>query len=558
MKLHAKLILCLLSVLLVIVLTSQIFEQSRGSKALKHLADEARAALETREWMNAENVSRAVQFAAVDSMERGEMGRFEKILVAQREVKGLLEFSLYDEKGVARYSSEKKFRGQTLPAELKTQLLSEPKEIRRQTDAAFEIYQPQVAKASCIECHEWKAGQIGGVLAFRFTTESLESAKAEAADSLVELKRSSRLWMVITILTIIGVFVALAYIAVRRLIALPLGRLTHGLGQIADGNLKIRVPVDDSKDEIAQLSTAANRMAEALETKAHLALQISEGDLSHEVKLTSDHDTLGQALQKMILNLRIVVGNVTAAAESVASGAEQITGTAQSLSTGASEQAASVQQVSSAMEESTASIQHNADNAQQTNAISLKVAEDAIKAGQSVTRTVEAMKTIAQKISIVEEIARQTDLLALNAAIEAARAGEHGKGFAVVASEVRKLAVKSQSAAGEINQLSSGSVEIAEATGRMLEKLVPNIRRTAELVKEIATGSEQQNAGAAHINKAVQELDGIIQQTASAAEELASSSEQLASQAEQLKTAIQFFKVGKEPSKDGERTACSR
>ncbi len=543
MKLHAKLILCLLSVLLVIVLISQVFQQARGTAALQHLANESRAALETREWLNAENVSRAVQFAAVDSMERGEMGRFEKILAAQREVKGLLEFTLYDNNGVAQYSSDKKFRGQKLPAELKGNLLSKAEQIKRQTGNAFEIYQPQTAKASCIECHEWKEGQIGGVLAFRFSTETLDNANKDAAESMTELRHSSLFWMVVTVITITGVFIIVAYFVVRRLITRPLAQLTSGLQQIAEGNLTARVAVE-SKDEIAHLSTAANRMAEALDAKAQLALQISEGDLTHEVKLTSAHDKLGQALQKMITNLRDVVGNVTTAAENVASGAEEITGTAQTLSSGASEQAASVQQVSSAMEESTASIKHNTDNARQTDGISVKAAQDAVAAGQSVARTVLAMKAIAEKISIIEEIARQTDLLALNAAIEAARAGEHGKGFAVVASEVRKLAVKSQTAAGEINQLSSSSVEIAEAAGIMLEKLVPDIRKTAELVKEIATGSEEQNTGAVHINKAVQELDGIIQQTASASEQLAASSEQLASQAEQLQTAIQFFKVG--------------
>jgi methyl-accepting chemotaxis protein len=195
------------------------------------------------------------------------------------------------------------------------------------------------------------------------------------------------------------------------------------------------------------------------------------------------------------------------------------------------------------MEESTASIQQNTENARQTEKIAGKAAQDATDAGQSVASTVKAMKEIAQKISIIEEIARQTDLLALNAAIEAARAGEHGKGFAVVASEVRKLAERSQTAAGEISKLSSSSVEIAESAGTMLDKLVPDIKKTSDLVKEIAAGSEEQNTGAAQINKAVQELDKIIQQNAAASEEMASSSEELASQAEQLQSAIEFFKV---------------
>ncbi len=170
-------------------------------------------------------------------------------------------------------------------------------------------------------------------------------------------------------------------------------------------------------------------------------------------------------------------------------------------------------------------IKQNADNAQQTEKIALKAAHDAKEGGSAVTETVSAMKEIANKISIIEEIARQTNLLALNAAIEAARAGEHGKGFAVVASEVRKLAERSQVAAGEINRLSATSVQIAEKAGEMLTRIVPDIQKTAELVSEINAASAEQNTGAEQINKAIQQLDQVIQQNASVAEEMASTTE---------------------------------
>ncbi|MBF0536885.1 MAG: hypothetical protein HQL03_01385, partial [Nitrospirae bacterium] len=160
-----------------------------------------------------------------------------------------------------------------------------------------------------------------------------------------------------------------------------------------------------------------------------------------------------------------------------------------------------------------------------------------------VADAVSAMKEIAGKISIIEEIARQTNLLALNAAIEAARAGEHGKGFAVVAAEVRKLAERSQKAAGEIGHLSSTTVNKAEQAGGMLAKLVPDIKRTSELVQEISAASNEQNSGADQINKAIQQLDQVIQQNASASEEMASTAEELSAQAEQLQSAISFFKL---------------
>jgi methyl-accepting chemotaxis protein len=196
------------------------------------------------------------------------------------------------------------------------------------------------------------------------------------------------------------------------------------------------------------------------------------------------------------------------------------------------------------MEQMVSNIKQNADSAQQTDKIANKSATDAAESGKSVVEAVAAMKEIASRVSIIEEIARQTNLLALNAAIEAARAGEHGKGFAVVAAEVRKLAERSQKAAGEINQLSGTTVKVSEKAGEMLDKLVPDIKRTAELVQEIAAASKEQDTGAEQINKALVQLEKVIQQNASASEEMASTTEELSSQSEQLVSALAFFRTG--------------
>ncbi len=213
------------------------------------------------------------------------------------------------------------------------------------------------------------------------------------------------------------------------------------------------------------------------------------------------------------------------------------------MSQGASEQAAAAEEASSSIEQMTANIRQNADNAMQTEKIATQASGDAREGGDAVNKTVGAMKEIADKIMIIEEIARQTNLLALNAAIEAARAGEHGKGFAVVAAEVRKLAERSQKAAGEINELSTNSVEVAEKAGTVLSALVPNIQKTAELVQEISAASREQDAGADQIAKSIQQLDAVIQQNASASEEMASTSEELSGQSEQLAEMIAFFTV---------------
>jgi methyl-accepting chemotaxis protein len=276
-----------------------------------------------------------------------------------------------------------------------------------------------------------------------------------------------------------------------------------------------------------------------------LANSVAGGDLSAEAKVKSNDEIkdVVDALNAMTKKLREVVGEVTAAARNVASGSQELSATAEQLSQGATEQASSTEEASASMEEMAATIKQSADNASQTEKIARQSAADASSSGEAVGNAVNAMQTIAEKIMVVQEIARQTDLLALNAAVEAARAGEHGRGFAVVASEVRKLAERSQAAAAEISTLSVDTVKAARSAGDMLQKLVPDIRRTAELVEEITAGSREQNAGAAQINTAIQQLDKVTQQNTSAAEEMSATSEELASQAEQLQSAISFFRI---------------
>ncbi|WP_247648475.1 methyl-accepting chemotaxis protein [Pseudodesulfovibrio sp. zrk46] len=283
------------------------------------------------------------------------------------------------------------------------------------------------------------------------------------------------------------------------------------------------------------------------------AQEIASGNLvaTLDINQKDEIGVLATTLAEMGENLRRVVGEVRTVTDSVAIGANEVASSSQTLSQGATEQASSLEEVSSSMEEMASNISQNADNANQTQGLASGAAGQAESGGSAVAEAVVAMNEIADKISIIEEIARQTNLLALNAAIEAARAGEHGKGFAVVAAEVRKLAERSGVAAGEISQLASSSVEVADRAGELLGKLVPDIQRTADLVDEISTASNEQNEGASQINAAIQQLDSVVQQNASASEEMSSTSEQLSSQAAQLQDTVAFFKLGNDGGMGG-------
>lgn len=326
-------------------------------------------------------------------------------------------------------------------------------------------------------------------------------------------------------------------------LVVPLNVAADNMQRISIGDIPPLI-TDSYNGDFNDIKNSINGLIEAMNNITEASKEVAGGNLMVELKERSDKDELMQALNGMVSAITTIVADVRSASDNVAAGSQQLSASSEQMSQGATEQAAAAEEASSSMEQMAANIRQNADNAMQTEKIAVKSSEDAKQGGAAVAETVKAMKDIAEKISIIEEIARQTNLLALNAAIEAARAGEHGKGFAVVASEVRKLAERSQSAAAEIGDLSSSSVEVAERAGEMLNRMVPDIQRTSELVQEIAAASKEQDTGAEQVNKAIQQLDQVIQQNASASEEMASTSEELSSQAEQLQDTISFFKVG--------------
>ena len=253
-------------------------------------------------------------------------------------------------------------------------------------------------------------------------------------------------------------------------------------------------------------------------------------------------DRISRATAALAERLREILSQAGATADELARASAEIGASTDLLSRGASEQAATLEEISASIEHTTGASGRNADAARGAQGVSAEAARAADESGACVAGAERAMADIVQRIGVIEEIAYQTNLLSLNASIEAARAGAHGRGFAVVASEVRKLAERAQGAAKDVSRLSGSGIEISGRAREMLSGLVPTIRRTAELVSEIARASGEEHAAAEQNRAAVRALEEVAQRNAGTAEQLAAAAAGLSERSAHLLELISFFR----------------
>ncbi len=259
-------------------------------------------------------------------------------------------------------------------------------------------------------------------------------------------------------------------------------------------------------------------------------------------------------MQVSLVNL---ISDVRGAAHSIADGTAEIAIGNAELNARTEQQAASLEETAATMEELTSTVKMNAENAHQASVLATSASDIASQGNSAVSKVIGSIQAIhagsnrvAEITGIIEGIAFQTNILALNAAVEAARAGEQGRGFAVVASEVRSLAQRSSSAAKEIKEVISSSLERIEdgsvlAQQAELTMLEVNraVHQVSDLMSEIAAASEEQSRGITQINAAVTQMDTVTQKNASLVHDAATASKTLEKQGAQLSAAVSSFRV---------------
>jgi len=468
---------------------------------------------------------------------------------------GVDEVHVTDEKGVLQWGNVAEFYGFDFSTSDQTRPLLSI--LRNPSLAIAQEPQPRGSDGVMFQYISVSRTDQTGIVQVGVSMDTINKIRSYGTSSLISIVLAGTVAILLS--------AVLIFMIVRKIITNPLSALTAFMKKASSTGDIVLKPEDvgiigkfaQVRDEIGQtISSCAAFVGRITDVGKNLEM-VADGDLTAELALLSDRDTIGLDMKKMSDNLNIIFAEIGAAATQVSIGSKQVADGAQTLAQGSTEQAASIEELSSSIAEIAEKTKANAAIASRNSKLSVTIKESAEKGSRQMNEMIaavgainEASKNISKIIKTIDDIAFQTNILALNAAVEAARAGQHGKGFAVVAEEVRNLASKSAEAARETGEMIQNSIDKAELgshiageTAESLREIVSGINESSQLVAEIAGASEEQSLGISHINVGVDQVAQVVQQNSATAEESAAAAEEMSGQSEMLQHLIAQFKL---------------
>ena len=327
--------------------------------------------------------------------------------------------------------------------------------------------------------------------------------------------------------------------------------INKAVASAIDGKLSFRLGLEQYEGNVLEIAQGLNGVLEGFDYTfkdiIYIMNELQNGNLDTllEKEYHGDYLILKDSINATLSQLQRTMSSVNGTIANITNGLINVNDNALALQSASKTQATNIEETTIAIEKMASSINLSATHTKTTVSMATQTTALAQEGGEVVNKTATVMENVADKIAQIEDIAYQTNLLALNAAIEAARAGEHGKGFAVVAVEVRKLAERSQLVASEISQISSISVSESQKAGKLINKIVPSIIETTDLIEEISLASSEQDVSVKKISNSMKEIDSAITQTANSSDNMANGSKEMMTNLHDLQKLMEFFKISK-------------